>query len=458
VDYGGYYPTPVPSIFGAFVQDKYESQGLIANAGLRLERFDSNYPVYVERMFTDIALIPYGAKVIYDSIAIARGWDISRWGGVPTYYALRDTLKKYGLGDPPEPWDIYAALPHSPNRVFWRLEPRFGISHPVSDHTKFFFNYGIFYSMQKPAVMFGFQTDERMGQVGKIQEIRYPNLRPARTTMYEVGIEHILPLRIVATARGYAKYNVDQVSILYSPVFQGNRMFRNSNYEDVRGLEVKVARNAGRFLNGWMTYEKYATTTGEIGLTSVNQNLSQSTYFTAYARANQPLASIRGFVRFGTPREWGAIRGGWGVSVLETYREGSEVIYRPDPTIPIRELPQINYMRTIDYWYTNLKLDKTVRLKGGRTISAYMDVTNLLNTKYLSSGGMASYNDYLSYVFQRRLAGEKDLRVYDPSTFDVLTKPYKDAGGNWKAPISPRTEWLLFPNARTLRFGLRFDL
>ena len=143
---------------------------------------------------------------------------------------------------------------------------------------------------------------------------------------------------------------------------------------------------------------------------------------------------------------------------METYREGSEVIYRPDPTIPIRELPQENYMRTVDYWYTNLKLDKTVSLGGGRVFSAFMDVTNLLNTRYLSSGGMTNYNSYLEYVYMRRQAGEKNLRVFDPSTFDVLTRPYKDAGGNWKAPLSPRTEWLLFPNARVVRFGVRFDV
>ena len=457
VDYGGKYPTPHPSIFGAFAQDKYESQGLIANAGVRIERFDANYPVYVQNIFTDIALIPYGAKAYYDSIAIARGWNVSRWGGVPTYYPLRDTLRKYGLGDPPEPWDIYEALPHGPNKVFWRIEPRFGVSHPVSDRTKFFFNYGLFYSMQKPAVMFSFQTDERLGQVGKIQEIRYPNLRPARTTMYEVGIEHVLPHQIVWTTRGYAKYNVDQVSMLYCTVYQGNRMFRNANYEEVRGLEIKVARNSGRFLNGWFTYETYSTRAGEVGLYSINPNMAQSSYFTAYARSNEPLANIRGFVRLGTPRDWGSWKGGWGIGVMETYREGSEVIYRPDPTIPLRELPAENYMKTVDYWYTNLKLDKTIDLQGGRTLSAYMDVTNLLNTKYMSSGGMASYNDYLNYVFNRRQAGEKNLRVYDPSTEEALTRPYKDAGGNWKAPISPRTEWLLYPTTRVVRFGLRFD-
>jgi hypothetical protein len=277
--------------------------------------------------------------------------------------------------------------------------------------------------------------------------------------MYEVGIERVMPLQILTTVRGYAKYNVDQVSYLQVSVGDGYYTYRNANYEEVRGLEIKVARSAGRFVNGWLTYEKYATRTGEVGINKfATENVAQATYYTAYARSNQPLASIRGFLRLGTPGEWGMLKGGWGVSVLETYREGSEVIYRPDPTIPIRELPPENFMRTVDYWYTNLKLDKTIRLHGGRTISAYMDVTNLLNTKYLASSAIANNTDYLAYVLMRRQSGEKDLKVYDPSTFDVLTKPYRGASGAWRPPISPRSEWLLFPNARVVRLGLRFDV
>jgi len=455
MDYGGRYPTPRPTILGIFVQDKFESQGLIANAGVRVERFDANGRSFVPEIFTSQSFMRYGGKAIYDSIAIAHGWDVSRWGGVPTYYPLRDTLRKYGLGDPPEPWDVMAALPYADNKVFWYVEPRFGVSHPVSANTKFFFNYGIFCSAQKPAVLYGYQSDFQLGQTGRIQSARYASLRPARTTMYEVGIEHVMPFRVIATIRGYAKYNVDQVSNLQVSVGDGYSTYRNANYEEVRGIEMKVARNSGRFLNGWITLEEYATRTGEVGIVQFNTaNIAQASYYTAYARSNEPLISLRGFVRIGTPQEWGRLRGGWGISILQTYREGSEVIYRPDPTIPIRELPPENYMKTIDYWFTNLKIDKTMAVNRGRSLSLYADVTNLFNTKALSGAG----DDYLAYVFQRRQNGETGLRVNDPSTFDALTRPYKDAGGNWKAPLKPRTEWLSFRNKRVVRLGLRFDL
>ena len=273
--------------------------------------------------------------------------------------------------------------------------------------------------------------------------------------MYEVGIEHVMPFRIVGTVRGYAKYNVDQVSNLQVTVGDGYSTYRNANYEEVRGLEIKIARTSGRFINGWVTLDEFTTRTGEVGILQFNTaNIAQASYYTAFARSNEPLTNLKGFLRIGTPRDWGTLAGGWGLSILQTYREGSEVIYRPDPTIPIRELPPENFMKTIDYWFTNLKIDKTFSMGRTMSFSAYADVTNLFNTKALSGAG----GDYIAYVFQRRQNGETGLRVNDPSTFDALTHPYKDAGGNWKAPLNPRTEWLSFRNKRVVRLGLRFDM
>ena len=65
--------------------------------------------------------------------------------------------------------------------------------------------------MQKAAVMYGlYDHDGRAGFAGSTRAIYNPNLRPAKTTMYEVGAEHLFPQGVVLTLRGYAKYNVDQ--------------------------------------------------------------------------------------------------------------------------------------------------------------------------------------------------------------------------------------------------------
>jgi hypothetical protein len=119
-------------------------------------------------------------------------------------------------------------------------------------------------------------------------------------------------------------------------------------------------------------------------------------------------------------------------------------------------------MRGRNYWSADGKITKDIALGGQRRLSLYLDITNLFERKYLN-GTYSNGNDYLQYVVDRRSQGESSLRVGDPSTWDALTQPYriKKADGTytaWKAPISPRTDWLLFLYPRAYRAGVRFDL
>jgi len=177
---------------------------------------------------------------------------------------------------------------------------------------------------------------------------------------------------------------------------------------------------------------------------------------------NSPASNIAASVRLGTPVEWGLLTGGWGASIIGRYNENTgEVIYNPNNQ-PRRELPPEWIMRGRDYWGADLKFTKDMAIGRQRRVSVYLDVTNFLNRKYLN-GTYMNGNDYLAYVVERRAQGETSLRVGDPSTWDALTQPYriKKADGTytqWKAPISPRTDWIMFLYPRAYRAGIRFDL
>jgi hypothetical protein len=333
---------------------------------------------------------------------------------------------------------------------------------PVSFRTKFFFNYGIFYSMQKAAVMYGHSDhDGRAAFNGWINDVFNPNLRPAKTTMYEVGVEHVFPLGLVMTLRGYAKYNVDQVTgvsitnTLRSD-FRGYTTFRNTNYEDIQGAEIKFARSIGRFVNGWLTYQKTNSRSGGVGLEIVDLNSPPDLPYQDFASTSEPKGSFQAMLRVGTPSDWGKFSGGWAVSVVQTYASGGEAIYNPE-ALPRREIPDENILPVASYYNTDLKLSKSVQIRGGRSFAAYLDVGNVLNIRRLNGGGIANYIDYLGYVYGQRLAGN-DVRVGDESTFAMFTQPFKDKDGNWKPPTSPRTDWLHHLYPRSYRVGVRFDL
>ena len=468
-DYGGERPAVRPVILGLFAQDKFESEGMVMNFGLRAERFDGGAPYYMPDMMFDSRLFgPNNGKYWFDSLCVASGWDVTNpaWGPLPGT-PVEAWMKYVANGVPdkfPMPSDVMAALPQRDAKVHWRLAPRFGISHPVSENTKFFFNYGIFCSMAKPAQMYGVGTHmRRVGSTGRFEHMFNPELRPARTAAYEVGFEHAFPQNFLFRATGYAKHNVDQVTGLQviTGTGDGYRTYRNANYEDIRGLEMKLTRT-GRFVSAWATYEIIATRTGQTGLDRLHQNIAMVTYYTPLVSTNSPAGSVTASVRVGTPLEWGLIRGGWGATILQSYSESTgEILYNPNG-VPRRELPPEYVLRGRDYWGTSAKFTKDALVGRNRRVSVYLDITNLFNRKYLNGTYMNS-GDYVAYIVERRAQGEPDLRVGDPSTWHVLTEPYRirKADGTytaWKPPISPRTEWLAFLYPRAYRAGIRFDL
>ena len=457
-DYGGNWPTPRPTYLGFFVQDKYESQGMIANLGIRVERFNAGQDAYGYNDFFN------------DEV-------FSNTHGTSIYNYLRDAI--YGGEENPEPWEIIASdmMPRTESKVYWRVAPRFGISHPVSATTKFFFNFGQFYSRQKSAVLYGLvNADTRFGKKGgRTVQLPNPNLRPARTTAYEAGVEYLLPWQILVTLRGYAKFNSDQVSTLQVQPGGGYiyNTYRNMDFEDIRGLELKISRTSGRFINGWFTYERSRTQGGRIGYEKVVPLEQDIEPFVPWSRDARPNGSFQAALILSTPRDWGTLRGGWSLTLVQDYRSGSEVYYNPDPSsIPLRELPEENWFPSVDYWNTDLKLSKTVDLPGGRFVALSFDIQNLWNTKRLNGSWLGS-TEYLRFIYEQRKEyarrvknGESTEGVHnysygDPDTFYILTRPWQyvpDDDVAYKAPLSPQEEWLHHLYPRSYRFGMRFSL
>ena len=458
-DYGGEWPVPTPTYLGLFVQDKFESEGMIANIGVRVERFNGGQDAFY---YNDFFADP----------------DLGTGHGDFIYNALDLELDGIVGGLTPEPWDIINSdlFKKTPSKVHWRVAPRFGISHPVSNTTKFFFNFGQFYSSQKASVQYGMvDHDLRYGRPARSTTIGNPNLRPAKTTAYEVGAEHVFPWRILLTVRGYAKFNTDQVSQLLVSPNDGYTYttYRNTNFEDIRGLEIKVARTGGRFINGWLTYERTRSQDGRIGYQEIVPEESRVEAFVPWAHDSRPNGSFQGTLILSTPRDWGVLRGGWSMTVVQSYHTGGETHYNPDPTsIPERELPEENWFPTVDYWNTNLKFSKTVDMPGGRFISFSFDIENLWNTKRLN-GSWQNSTDYLKFIYEQRKeyarrkeAGESTEGVHnysygDPDTFYILTRPWQtvpDDAVPYYAPLSPREDWLHHLYPRFYRFGMRFSL
>ncbi len=210
----GYSNQPVE--VSLYVQDKMEFEGMIANVGLRWDVWDAN-TTYHEDKFID--------PQIED-------------GKVKT-------------------------------SVISRIQPRVGISFPVSVNTVFHLNYGSF--MQRPSFQYLYQYEPNVGGTGG--EFGNPTLEPQVTYMYDVGVTQGLGEGFTFDASGYYKNVKDQLeealyyyNYTYSsdgtpipgPTYQ---TYINRDYADIRGFRLQLAKRRGH-LTGDINYH-YSVATGK---------------------------------------------------------------------------------------------------------------------------------------------------------------------------------------------------
>ena len=200
-----------------YAQDKMEFEGLIANIGLRLDFYDFNTDYYAD---------------IYSPLRN------------PDYDPTKPYLERGKYYDPEK-----ALKAHT--KPYVRLQPRIGISFPVSDVSVFHLNYGTF--TQRPSF-----NDVYYNQVTRYNEIEVlgnPRLRPENTKAYDVGIVRGLPFGFYLDVSAYYKDVTDLVETAYYFDEQQTvyRTFRNRDYADIKGFHVNLEKRTG-LIRGYVRY------------------------------------------------------------------------------------------------------------------------------------------------------------------------------------------------------------
>ena len=185
-----------------YVQDKWEYEGMVLNAGMRYEFFTVGNN---------------------DEILIASE-DID-----PTVDSYKDNFS-----------------------------PRLGVAFPITDRDKFFFHYGRF--TQWPSRQYLFRTQDPVGSVGTLGN---PNLEPELTVSYQAGISHQFTDDIAAN---FVVFNKDIYGLISSTQFtdsSGVQAFRfvNRTYASSRGVELSLEKRLTRRL-GFEVYYTYSFADG----------------------------------------------------------------------------------------------------------------------------------------------------------------------------------------------------
>lgn len=410
-----------PYRVAAYVQDKLEFQGMIANLGLRLTYNDPNVAWYDYDPFTDL-FAPGNASAL-------------------------DTASKSDV---------------DPQIV---LQPRLGVSFPITEESKLFFNYGHFVQLPDPENLYLVRIEPFTNTVTRLAA---PGNKLPKTVAYELGFEQNLFNNYLVRISGYYK-DLSNQPIQVSFTGRDNSSYsvsRPYSYEDIRGIELTLRKQRGRFFWGEVNYTYDVQTTGFFGTLENYENPFQQREYERLTADNDITKSTpRPYARlqlyFQTPYDIGPEflgghpLGGWQFVPLVTWRAGDKFTYTGGGSIP----GVVDNVQYRDSWGTSLRLTKRVDLGNGSNLRFFADVSNVINRRNFNifNSGLIDGNDYLDYMASLHLPKGtlREINLID-SRVPGNDKPgdYRPADVDY-VPIEATTDLgtITNPNGRALYYN-----
>ncbi|MCF7922562.1 MAG: TonB-dependent receptor [Candidatus Marinimicrobia bacterium] len=398
------YYTEDPIKGSAFIQDRLEFEGMVANFGLRADYYDPrNSPFNLDDPFNS----DYTSGYFNGS---GNGFD-----------SLRTDESTGKL----------------------RLSPRLGISHPISVNAKIYFNYGHFYQVAHPRYYFNVKP-------GGTQTIPNLNLDFPKTIQYEVGYEHSIAKQYLVHLGAYYKDVSNEVvplEIKNGQLGTGDiqiTTWANNQYRDIRGLEFRVEKNRGQWFTFYTTFE-YTTEdrgrTGEIGI--YEDKLLEYEARLQYEQV-KPYAvpSVSANLNFSTPHNYGRKiagiypLGSWRASFITGWSDGGKFILDETASLAARQ-----WVEAVDWTNTDLSIEKATHI-GNNDLVIYASITNLFNQKRLTN--VERYTSYLSSLKLPFESGDQNGN----DKYGDYEADYLELG--WYS-------WTQFLNPRDVFIGMRFS-
>jgi hypothetical protein len=345
-----------PYELGLYVQDKMEFEGMIANVGLRWDLWNSNNEYYVDQ---------------FDP------------------FVLRDEQGNATLD-----YDA-ATAPKEKTKPIARLQPRVGVSFPVSTTTVFHLNYGSF--MQRPSFQYVIGATSKYPPPptsAMVYSLGNPRLLPQVTNSYDIGVMQGLTEGLTLDISGYYKDVKDLIEqAVFTNLSTGTTYFSyfNRDYADIRGFRIMLAKRRGE-LTGSINYQ-FSVATGKSASASnapvaitKDLNGAVSTDMVTKVPIKDVLLNFDRThnlivnVAYNTFAGWGPDIGG--VYPLENMTlSASSFIRSGRPYTPSSNASDVNGRRSPSEWNTNLRIAKSFKDVLGLNLTVYAEVFNLFNDK-----------------------------------------------------------------------------
>ena len=409
-----------PFYGGIYLQDKMEYNQVIANVGVRV---DYHHP----DKYYDLPGDPHNG----------------RWLDRDAEYLWAQARK----AQPP---------------TQWRVSPRFGVSHPITADSKLFFNYGHYY--QIPDTRLAYRAQSGFGE--PLENLGNPWVKMPLTVSYELGYERSFGDVLVASGTAYFK-EVEgdlRADANYRGANDagGPPMTLNGEAKDVRGFEVRLHRNYGRFLTGFASYEFRVERRKVVGWDDI-RDVATSSVLSFTVIENNPSGANPRFksrplfklnANFHTPFDYGGARrallGGWTLDLYYQWRAGAWFNYNPTNDPSLRDIDNAQWTPENR---GDLQVTKTFDLRGFRP-TLFLEASNVFNFKNFNTNqgrvfeyrGTNTTQNFQKYMeaLGWKVEGGRLLQGKKPGT--ILSDP----------SVMPRRAYMMHLAPRQVFFGLRF--
>ena len=389
-----------PMQFGLYVQNKMEFESMILNMGVRYDYYDGNRDWFTKDSFIwNPSLDPE-----YNPAADPNASGIDTLG-----------RKKWSF-------ENVLAKPREPVKPFHSINPRLGISFPITDNSVFHFSYGHFYQMPPINSQYEFsyfrpvafiKNDPPPGPNNtdpeRVINMTLEPLKPEKTIQFEMGIKHHFENLAVLNVTGFYKDVFDQherPGFLRDLVYSIDPFGRTSNlpysthfsgdYGDARGVEASLKT---LFSNDFIVNLNYSFSKSSHGTATparINFDKDGNITYQWYVEASDRLPTENSFSRphilranffLQYPHNWkipvlNPIFSNSNLSLLYYYISGQAFTYlEPDDPPDLLDNRRFPARQSWD-----LKFDKFLKF-GDHTVTLYTKITNVFNQKNIKTYG-----------------------------------------------------------------------
>lgn len=431
---GGYQGAKHPVFAAGYIQDKVEFKDLVINVGLRYDYINTDNYTFIDVTQPEFSIDPYSGAV-YES----------------------------GLKKVPS---------------FQSVSPRLGLSFPVSERTVFHTQYGQFVQQSRLRDIYqGIYTTSVQVRGGSFISVPVGfDVRPSRTTQYEIGFTQQLGEFGSFDITGYYKDIKDQV--VYEQVntqptspIGSYYVFANGDFATTKGVELTFAMRRQKRLqaNASLSFQD-ARGTGSFPNSNrgiVGAPLDGSTIFKPqYVSPLEYNNAVRGTLnidyRFDRD-DGGPILEQLGVSALMTfnsghpYTRGTGAADLEGDARNRQPVEALNASTTPWVFQVDLRVDKTVRLLDALNLNVSLFVINLFDARNIQNVFLRTGSTDDDGVLSNPALGQPLIKTYGPRYAEVYRAINIDYYERYQNAIGLNTVPYFYAPPRQVRLGLRLE-